>query len=449
MLWAWRKFCFHRHGHCPQHLACHTACLHHPPATSNAVQNATTTAAHATKTARAVSDALAHAQENARAANQTLHTLRIQADPSPHAGHDARRTGFAACLPTGRGRGGGMAGSNGSPRAKVAASSAAAAASAAALLPLNEDNGLIGRMSTGAPSRRRAAERERKRHEREAAERAVKIERDADGVKLEPGAKRELSAPASPPHRVRARPHTPKSPHPPESGVPLYDPNSSEEEVRDVQMHLSGISPSPPRFTGSPPPPPPSSVAPSVATREARQRIAASVSAPRPGFGSTPANSPARNLANSISTHRNPTNSVSTHPLLDLRHPPSAPPRSMAPPHRNPTSAPLNRQVEVFFVSERGGAVFTNVDWANASAWGWGVIAGAYSRRATIPPHSGLEVSRHRQQRARTLSGAWEALENGGRYGMVVVQGSQQEVAEEVSRLTGERLLGDDDLYMS
>ncbi|KAJ7043623.1 hypothetical protein C8F04DRAFT_1175400 [Mycena alexandri] len=300
MLWAWRKFCFHRHGHCPQHLACHTACLHHPPATSNAVQNATTAAAHATNTARAVSDALAHAQENARAANQTLHALRIQADPSPHAGHDARRAGFAARLPTGRGRGGGMAGSNSSPRAKVAASSAAAAAAPGAAgasparrylatraiafhpplaripsspppytlpsppssssstspspfpPPLNperpdindndtrhgedEDDGLIGRMSTGAPSRRRAAERERKRHEREAAERAVKIERDADVVKLEPGAKRELSAPASPPRRVRARPHTPKSPHPPESGVPLYDPNSSEEEVRGVQM---------------------------------------------------------------------------------------------------------------------------------------------------------------------------------------------------------------------
>ncbi|KAJ7016061.1 hypothetical protein C8F04DRAFT_1282894 [Mycena alexandri] len=272
-----------------------------PPVTSNAVQNATTAAAHATKTARAVSDALAHAQENAH--------------PSPHAGHDACCAGFAARLPTGRGRGGGMAGSNGSPRARVAASSAAAARAAGASParrylatraiafhpplaripsspppytlpsppssssstspspfppPLNperpdinnnntrhgedEDDGLIGRMSTGAPSRRRAAKRERKRHKREAAEPAVKIERDDRGVKTEPGAKRELSAPASPPRRVRARPHTPKSPHTPESGVPLYDPNSSEEEVRDVQMHLSGISPSPPPFHWLAPP---------------------------------------------------------------------------------------------------------------------------------------------------------------------------------------------------
>ncbi|KAJ7043622.1 hypothetical protein C8F04DRAFT_1175399 [Mycena alexandri] len=263
-------------------------------------------------------------------------------------------------------------------------------------------------------------------------------------------------------------------------------------------MHLSGISPSPPRFTGSPPPPPPSSVAPSVATvstasslsrgsssnpsgeymgytgpyastmrardrhilqREARQRTAASVSAPRPGFGSTPANSPARNLANSISTHRNPTNSISTHPLLDLRHPPSAPPRSMAPPHRNPTSVPLNRQVEVFFVSERGGAVFTNVDWANASARGWGVKyfrslleACDYSatfRAGGISSSSAARTYFVSMWRGVVFEGAWEALENGGRYGMVVVRGSQQEVAEEVSRLTGERLLGDDDLYMS
>ncbi|KAJ7021782.1 hypothetical protein C8F04DRAFT_1273277 [Mycena alexandri] len=72
-----------------------------PPAPSNAVQNATTAAAHTTKTMCTVSDVLAHAKENVRAANQMLHVFCIQGEPTPHTGHDTRCVGFAAHSPWG------------------------------------------------------------------------------------------------------------------------------------------------------------------------------------------------------------------------------------------------------------------------------------------------------------------------------------------------------------
>ncbi|KAJ7024957.1 hypothetical protein C8F04DRAFT_1269702 [Mycena alexandri] len=103
-----------------------------PPAPSNTVQNATTAAAHTTKTMCAVSDVLADAKENVRAANQMLHVFCIQGEPTPHTGHDTRCVGFAAHSPMGRGCGGGMVGSSSSTGATAPASSAAAARAAGA-----------------------------------------------------------------------------------------------------------------------------------------------------------------------------------------------------------------------------------------------------------------------------------------------------------------------------
>ncbi|KAJ7017129.1 hypothetical protein C8F04DRAFT_1279917 [Mycena alexandri] len=141
MLRAWRKFCFQRHRRCPAHFACHTPCALHLGATTNPLENATAAAASAMKAAHAAGDALAHAEETQRAANRTLHSLRVQGAlqydelPTPRIGPSAPRGRFAARMVQGRGRGGGVGGSPPSARAAAAESSAAAAASTTASSP--------------------------------------------------------------------------------------------------------------------------------------------------------------------------------------------------------------------------------------------------------------------------------------------------------------------------
>ncbi|KAJ7723137.1 hypothetical protein B0H16DRAFT_1737348 [Mycena metata] len=317
---AWRQHCYHRHGRCAIHFACHLLpCNQHPDAPTNAEIEAQNAANIADNISKALNDAGTLVLEISRAANRTLRAVQASASrggssavspapstasfgpvppvsesqtPAPSRGMSSvRSTGGHGALPPGQvwarcGRG------HGRGRAVTPPSSRPSLPPPPYSSPPRLNN---ARMPSPSPSPPLSgALQEKPMRMRTGFQESRRRWNEQRRVEAEQGARGHTAQGPSPPRRIASveltrAPSTgvtvglvpkPELESDPElERVPLFDPNSSDEEKRRPRMR--NLSPHPPLFdsdsgeeaadvemlcisSSRSPSPPPSSLAPSI-----------------------------------------------------------------------------------------------------------------------------------------------------------------------------------------
>ncbi|KAJ7921317.1 hypothetical protein B0H13DRAFT_2318441 [Mycena leptocephala] len=123
---------------------------------------------------------------------------------------------------------------------------------------------------------------------------------------------------------------------------------------------------------------------------------------------------------------------------------------------RNQTACCIDRNTHLFYVSDRLGAVFVNRDWAEQDARPYGVQYFSTLRQACDHsarhgydgfPSPDLPSRYISMWRGAVFSDPWGALEDGGEYGMMVFNGTEEETANFLDDLREDGQLHDDAIY--
>ncbi|KAJ7907612.1 hypothetical protein B0H13DRAFT_2332207 [Mycena leptocephala] len=123
---------------------------------------------------------------------------------------------------------------------------------------------------------------------------------------------------------------------------------------------------------------------------------------------------------------------------------------------RNQTACRIDRNTHLFYVSDRLGAVFVNRDWAEQDARPYGVQYFSTLRQACDHsarhgydgfPSPDLPSRYISMWRGAVFSDPWGALEDGGEYGMMVFNGTEEETVNFLDDLREDGQLHDDAIY--